>query len=172
MAEVQNNENRTVCAACGGKCCKNYGGLCHPDDIHCDGDMDVAYKNIKQMLDSGMYSIDWLEACEESKWEDVYFIRMRHVGSEVVDPAYHGKCVNLTPTGCKLPFEERAYGCKSLIPNENRACGEGTYTKYDAAEDWMPYQEILKKLKSEYPEPVPQSPPLFLGSLLGYLSDL
>ena len=75
---------------------------------------------------------------------------MRHVDAAVIDPAFMGQCVDLTPTGCDLPFDQRAYGCKSLEVDDNMNCSKGCYDKYSAAGDWLCYQDELKALMKHY----------------------
>ena len=58
---------------------------------------------------------------------------MRHVDAPIIDPAFMGPCVHLTPTGCDLSFDQRAYGCKSLEVDDEMNCSKGCYDKYSAA---------------------------------------
>ena len=147
MPNIENNENLSICAACGGGCCRHYGGILHPDDVK----GGVTVENIKVMMDTGMYGIDWYEGSIDGyDWDNVYFMHMAHVNEPKICPTWGGTCVNLTPTGCKLSFEERAYGCRSLVPNPNHKCGEGTYSKYDAMIDWLPYQSIMEEIIKLY----------------------
>jgi hypothetical protein len=75
----------------------------------------------------------------------------------------------LTESGCSLPFEERAYGCKSLIPSTNMQCGDGAYTKDLVVKDWdLPeYQQILEKFVNERYDPCQQLDDLF-DMILGF----
>jgi Fe-S-cluster containining protein len=146
MKNIENNENPSVCAKCGGKCCKHYGGLFHPEDFE-----TITEEALIKVIDNGGVSIDWLEPDEDEGYYDrVYFLRMRHVDASIIDPAFMGQCVHLTPTGCDLSFDQRAYGCKSLQVDDNMKCSKGCYDKYMAAADWMPYQDIMKKLMNHY----------------------
>ena len=150
MPNIENNENLSICAACKGGCCRHYGGILHPDDVK----GGVTFENIKKMIDTGMYGIDWYEGYgdEETNNADVYFMHMAHVNEPKVYPTFGGTCVNLTPDGCKLPFEERAYGCRALVPEESHKCGKGCYSKYDAKRDWLPYQSIMEEVVKLYRE--------------------
>ena len=163
MPKVINNENHDICKECGGKCCKHMGGFLHPNDIEVFDE-----SHIREMLDSGRYSIDWVEPYGDIPIiDDVYFLRFRHVGASIVDPSFGGRCVMLTDEGCSLPFEERAYGCKVLTPHSEHKCDDAYYKK-QVAEDWdkPEYQELLSKLRNEYDEPIDQKINQLL-SLLG-----
>ena len=146
MKKIENNENPTVCAKCGGKCCKHYGGLFHPNDFE-----ELTEEALIKVIDKGDISIDWLEPDEEFGYDErIYFLRMRHVDAAIIDPAFMGQCVHLTPTGCDLPFDQRAYGCKSLEVDDDMNCSKGCYDKYSAAADWLAYQDELKALMRHY----------------------
>ena len=148
MKKIENNENPSVCSKCGGKCCKSYGGLFHPEDFE-----EISEEALIKIIDQGDVSIDWLEPDEDFGYgQRIYFLRMRHVDAAVVDPAFVGTCVHLTPTGCDLPFDQRAYGCKTLEVDDNMNCSKGCYDKYEAAGDWLAYQDELKALKKHYIE--------------------
>ena len=151
MPKVINNENHDICKDCGGKCCKRMGGFLHPNDIAVFDE-----SHIREMLDSGRYSIDWVEPYGDIPIDDyVYFLRFRHVGAFRVDPSFGGRCVMLTDEGCSLPFEERAYGCKVLTPNSEGKCYDA-YFKDQVAKDWNKpeYQSIMSKLRHELEEPI------------------
>ena len=157
MKYVKNNES-ALCYVCKGKCCKTYGGAFHPEDI---GE-EITKDSLKKFIDRGDVSIDWLEGSPK-----VYFLRMRHVDAPIVDPLWGAQCVHLTETGCDLKFEERAYGCKTLVPAMDLCCYDGAYTKELAAEDWEPYQNILKELCAEYDDP--KSHMSYLDSMLDFI---
>ena len=144
--KIENNENPSVCAKCGGKCCKHYGGIFHPEDFE-----EISEEALIKAIDKGDISIDWLEPDENFGYDqNIYFLRMRHVDAAIIDPAFMGQCVHLTPTGCDLPFDQRAYGCKSLEVDDDMQCSKGCYDKYMAAGDWLAYQDELKALIDHY----------------------
>ena len=140
--EIQNNENTQLCAECGGKCCKHYGGFYHPSDFD-----TVDLEPLSTLIDEGGISIDWYNCADGSRG---YFLRARHVGGGVIDPSFGGQCVHLTETGCDLPFEKRPYGCRRLVPSEGSVCKEGSYKKLEAWHDWEPYMDILVMLEDKY----------------------
>ena len=166
MKEVVNNENRMYCSKCGGVCCKTMGGFLHPDDINTFDE-----ETIQKMLDSGKYSIDWVECDGKIPIdENVYFIRFRHVNAPIVDPSFGGTCVMLGENGCTLPFDERAYACKVLTPCDDTIC-TNVYTKDLVAQDWNKpeYQTILKKFVDELYNPESESEIEQIFRILGML---
>ena len=120
-----------------------------PDDIR----GEINFENLKKLLDTGKYSIDWWEGYESEKYGCIngYFIRMRNENSPIVDPSWGGTCVLLTDKGCPLTFEERPKGGRMLAcketPWDECIC---YYTKKDCADDWNKYYELLTKLCSHY----------------------
>lgn len=51
------NENKAICAPCGGKCCKRAPGLMSPEDAGLPEDKE----KFKQMVRSGLYTFDYWE---------------------------------------------------------------------------------------------------------------
>lgn len=143
---IKNNENFEICKKCGGQCCKNYGGFFHPSDL---GE-EITEEVIRKWIDRGDVSIDWYDGYGP-KIVNGYFLRMRHKNGDILDPAFKGECVHLTPSGCDLKFDERAYGCKRLVPTDGKEECSGSYDKYEAATDWEPYHGILEKIASHTP---------------------
>ena len=143
MEKIINNENIEVCKKCGGRCCKSYAGAYHPNDF---GD-NITYELLESAMETNNIAIDWYELDDGGMG---LYLRPRHVDGGKIDPSWEGQCVNLTDNGCKLSFDERPYGCKSLVPNISNACVEGTVSKLNAYEIWKPYQDILNKLYKKY----------------------
>jgi len=143
---IENNENKYLCKNCGGKCCKMYGGSFHPSDFG----VCIDYTSIKRLLtERDDISIDCLDDPDDGRING-YFLRMRHRNGSIVDFSWGGACVHLTQNGCDLPFDERPYGCKILVPGKCHDPNESGYDKYKAYDDWKEYWEILDKLKREY----------------------
>lgn len=145
MEKVINNENIEICKKCGGVCCKNYAGAYHPNDF---GD-NITYELLESAMETNNIAIDWYEMKDNEKG---FYLRPRHTDGGKVDPSWGAQCVNLTDNGCKLSFDERPYGCRTLIPNINFACEEGAFIKRMAYESWNPYHDILNKLYEKYKE--------------------
>ena len=139
---MENNENKSICSICGGKCCKRMPGLNIPDDFN--NDIRLIFKALK----SGKYCIDW--------WEDspnIYYVRPATADKIgfLKDPSWGGTCNFLTANGCSLKFEERPYTCKVLIPNETFQCGHTVGNdKYSLVLKWKPIQkELIELMESE-----------------------
>ena len=145
MKDFKKND---ICKTCKGRCCKNMGCNLSPDDI----EGDVSYDSLKNLLNTGLYSIDWWESYQTKNNEitNGYFIRARNKNSNIVDPSWGGECVMLTGTGCPLSFEKRPKGGRYLVAanNINDDCIE-YYDKKECADDWFKYYEILYKLVDE-----------------------
>jgi len=138
------------CASCGGKCCKSMGCELSTRDMKSDINKDT----IKELLESGMYSIDYWDYFTSEDGISVdegYFIRARNKNSPVVDPSWGGECVMLTDTGCSLSFEDRPFGGKSMIAKQTLE-GEckSNYGKHECAIEWFKYYDILRELVIEY----------------------
>lgn len=146
--EFVNNEDKDICAECGGCCCKSYAGAYHPADFR----HEITEEFLESLFDPAIeippVSIDWYENFEEPDRKGFY-IRPRHVGGDEVDPSYGASCALLTPTGCSLDWDHRPWQCRALKPEKNHVCG-GPDGKRLAAEAWDPYHDILEKLYNKY----------------------
>lgn len=143
MSDVPVFEVSDQCAKCQGVCCKRMGCHFSPTDFK-----EITFESLKQEIDKGFISIDWWE-----NWggPNEYYLRMRHVGSPVVDPSWGGRCILLTDTGCPLSFENRPLGARSLKPKET---ADGIcavfYSKEDCKNEWLQYEDILEDLVEYY----------------------
>lgn len=145
--EFVNNED-SVCAECGGACCKRYAGAYHPADFR----HEITEEFLESLFDPTIkitpVSIDWYENFEEPGRKGFY-IRPRHVGGDEVDPSYGATCALLTPTGCSLDWEHRPWQCRALKPEKDHVCSEPD-GKLLAAKAWDQYHDILEKLYNKY----------------------
>ena len=55
------------------------------------------------------------------------------------------ECINLTPKGCKLSYDERPMGARLLIPRSKEKCMQ-LYNMEACTADWEKHQEVLRKL--------------------------
>lgn len=136
-----------TCKECGGSCCKSMGCHISPGDLQ-----NISVESIINLIDeSQCVSIDyWVGNPITNKHEGRgYYLRMRNVDSHVIDPAYHGVCSILTPTGCPLPFTYRPKGARELAPCANSDCTT-EYTKQQCAIDWMQYKDIMQQVYQHY----------------------
>lgn len=137
---VQTFAKTEQCNICRGACCKHMGCHFSPRDFK-----EISFESLKAEIETkGYISIDWWE-----NWEDgpEYFLRMRNVGGDIIDPSWGGVCVLLTENGCPLSFEERPLGARALQPRftYDGPC-ESYYTKEDCKNEWKQYSDILREL--------------------------
>jgi hypothetical protein len=138
---TENNENKTICSACGGRCCNTMGCHYSPDDIG-----EIRVDNIMSHLNTGNVSIDWWEGdVFEKDRSHVYYLRARHKHAGILDGSWGGRCRLLTEEGCSLPFEKRPKGGRAVIPAEDFKC-KGLYSKRQCCEDWYKYQDVLDNI--------------------------
>lgn len=146
-------ENRDLCEACGGRCCKT--APCHysPRDF-----ADLSYKGLKKLLKKKGY-ISVVRFADSLTTEtarsigfmtaEFFVLRVRSRETKIaVNSAdiFKGDwCSMLSSYGCMLSYDERPYGGKMLIPLEGRKC-EQKYTIEECVKDWIPYQKVLKKV--------------------------
>jgi Fe-S-cluster containining protein len=138
-------ENKLICTSCGGKCCKSMG--CHyaPSDF-----TEITFETLNNLLAEGYTSIDWWEGdVFGGDRECTYFLRVRNVNANIVDPSWGGRCILLTDKGCKLSYQDRPKGGRSLIPNSSGDCIV-TYSKEECCQEWYDYQDILDRLVEKY----------------------
>lgn len=140
-----NNENKKVCTACGGHCCKQMPGCAYPEDFG-SNDLEIE-QNLIERLSTKKWAVDyWVQ--EEGQG---YFLRpATEKGEWPIDPSWGGRCNLLTDKGCPLSFENRPKGCRDLIPNLNDPgnCSypEGGNGKESAKEAWKPYWNMIDKV--------------------------
>lgn len=139
--EVSVYQAEPICAECRGKCCRFYACHYSPDDF-----ADKSFEALKTEIEKGKISIDWWEAEPRE-----YFLRCRHVGEPVVCGSWGGVCVNLTPDGCSLSWDERPLGGKALKPGETlKDHCVTSYKKEDCKNDWKKYDKVLHKLVEHF----------------------
>lgn len=156
IAFVGNLSNPTVCNDCKGTCCKTAPGIFLPSDLGAP-DEKLLQENIKRLLDSGLYTIDWWDGDPRPGHDDGcngYYLRPAIKGAEGrrSHPSYGGQCTLLGENGCSLRSEDRPTQCRGLLPAEDYFTNprEATCRGY-ATEDakrsyaiaWIPYRRFL-----------------------------
>lgn len=137
MTDYPVYEATSACAKCKGKCCQHMPGHYSPADFS-----DLSFEGLKAEIEKGNIAIDWWEETPKS-----YYLRARHLGEDIVHGSWGGICVNLAPWGCRLSWDERPLGCKSLKPHESpRGVCKGSYTKEICKNEWKAHSEVLLKL--------------------------
>jgi hypothetical protein len=146
--DIDEAQDTEACAACGGKCCKQYPGMTSPEDWGAP-DQEQMRTRLRAALNSGDYEFDdWFgDPTKKSGGQfDVRMIRptaQRRMGHK----GEWDRCKLLKDTGCSLPYEQRPKECRGLVPDAfDKGC-RGDYTKQQAAIDWMSYQDLLRNLE-------------------------
>ena len=132
---ISNNENRTVCSQCGGRCCKS-GPCCYvPSDLNLEN-LDLVGLITKIEL-TGYISI--------ASSAGFLYLRPKRKGGKILDFKMDGstECSLLGPNGCLLSFEERPTGGKALIPDKDFKC-KSTINERQLYKLWLPYQWLLR----------------------------
>ena len=154
----ENNENASLCAKCGGTCCKRMPGLFTPEDFGLPENVEGFKKRFKEER----LSVDWWEgdirfrdfrtegfalSQGEKLLTQTSYVRPPVVGaSKVFDPTWGGACAKHSKeTGCSLKFEDRPYECRNLVPIESMQCklSGDTLSKEQIIELWLPYQDLI-----------------------------
>lgn len=149
--DISKNVNSSVCAECGGACCKMCGCHFSPDDFE-----DISFESLKKEIEKGYISIDCVDGEVIYSDIDVYILRIRNQEAPIVDMGYRPRrpCILLTEQGCKFDYEHRPSGGKLLIPDttssfdhQNRC--NSKYSIADCCYEWKPHQKVLYQL-AEY----------------------
>jgi len=126
---MQNNENREICSACGGKCCKCSPGFAVPRDFL---KMPMFYLKPEnwQVVTHYADSRDWLVIMPQTSGGGIY-----------------GTCCFLGVLGCVLEWEFRPFECRHLKPvaDEIGRC-EARVKRDDIAPDWIQFQAELRSV--------------------------
>ena len=159
------HENASACSNCKGLCCQTLPGEILPSDLGDDLNPAQMYARIREMLQSGNYSVDWWDCPPFSK-EDLhevdrhtpgYFLRPATVRGkgQWFDASWGGTCTFHTASGCALEAQHRPSGCLSLVPRIEQdgspSCysAEGWDGKLTAAKAWWPYRGVFLRLRRE-----------------------
>ena len=142
--------NAKICSECGGECCKQCGCHFSPDDFK-----EISFNFLKQEMEKGFISIDYVDGEAIYQSFGVYILRVRNRNAPIVDLGLmRSPCILLTQNGCKLDYQHRPTGGKLLIPSTetypmlgllNRRC----YSKYSiklCCYEWQPHQKVLHNL--------------------------
>ncbi len=133
--------DHSICAKCGGRCCKNSGCYYSTRDFK-----EISFESLAIHLLKGYTSIVGIES-ELSGYDNSLVLKTRNVGQSIVDigTPVSSQCILLGKSGCSLDDTKRPYGGRALIPQEGHSCIAG-YTFREAVAEWMPYQGLLFQL--------------------------
>lgn len=171
-----NNEQKHICAECGGACCKSLPGMMFPQDVvalyrrhlrwgarripklrrwlnrmarHMRMDDALEYAFTQQFV------VDWWEGnvTDAVVGGASYFIRPRakNDSRSIRNATWGGECVFLGPNGCVKVFAHRPRVCRELSPRPggNEKCMPGA-GKYEAALAWAPWQVAVETAFRKY----------------------
>lgn len=136
-------ENLELCKSCKGSCCRAMGCHYSPEDF-----TDLSFEGLKKEIEKGYISIDYWEGNPFEDNRDIrqaYYLRIKHINSNIVDASWGGVCCLLTDSGCSLTYDCRPKGGRLLIPSKDYNCIP-EYTKQQSAMDWYVYNDVLEKL--------------------------
>lgn len=138
------NERPSLCARCGGECCRTRPGLEEPERFL--GAPDPA-----GALASALASGDWvITGPAGSRCPRPATVEERATGRAFTG-AETSPCVYLEAAGCRLPFAGRPRMCRDLEPWANGDC-QAAWGLREAAEAWAPWQglveEALRRLRA------------------------
>lgn len=142
-------ENKDICKACGGMCCKKSGCDYFVSDFK-----TITKAEIMAALETGNVSITSafrFRTLADGKMisRPLLYLRARNVDRDVIDLFSLKKtCSMLTETGCSYDFEHRPGGGVNLIPDKVKC-----YPDKNPLQEmllWEPYQGLLGKMVYRY----------------------
>ncbi|ABB32814.1 hypothetical protein Gmet_2595 [Geobacter metallireducens GS-15] len=149
---ITNNEDFSLCRACGGECCRTRPGIEAPARFLAAAN---PAEELARLLASGLwvldrhYGVPYDPGKGETGDPDRIILyprpatrRERAEGTLLVVPGA-GECVLLGDEGCTLPFAERPRACQALEPASDFAC-TAAWTRFDAAREWRHHQDTVE----------------------------
>ena len=149
-------QNRELCAACKGQCCKMAPGIYVPEDFDDDLDPKSIQIGITDLLvmHTGIVATRYCgyDQAEEGyiyiiRPTTVYEVEVPHLWANMNNM---GQCSRLKDKGCELVFEDRPFQCRKLVPSQTIS-GEinchyvNQHHSIEAlAKRWLPYQDVIK----------------------------
>lgn len=150
--DAPENFNPSICAECGGECCKRCGCEFSPDDFE-----EISFEFLKKEIEKGFITIEMIDSDGYELQDSTLILRMRNKNSPIVDSQWKKTpCILFTEKGCKLDYAHRPTGGKLLRPSEEktgtifrrRRCSS-TYSIESCCYEWWPHQKVLYEL-AEY----------------------
>lgn len=150
----RSNVDADTCRECGGQCCKRCGCFYSPDDFK-----DLSFNAMCEEIEKGCITIELVDLDMLMIGSSyAYGIRARNKNGFVVEERRfrpQGECVYLTPTGCRLQYEERPANGRLLIPS--RYCtSDGLHVCYssygveESLREWQLYFDLVMQLVEKY----------------------
>lgn len=132
-----------LCKKCKGACCKRMGCEISPSQIKGLSKDNSAEKQnteiILKVLKTGIISVDWWIAQDRE-----YYLRMRNVDANVIDPSFGGQCMCLSETGCMLEDKFRPMTGLDLccVERDGKFYADENQCRYDkegCKNEWLEY---------------------------------
>jgi len=150
MKVLTNNEHRSICARCGGQCCRTRPGIEAPDRFLAQTDPAAALTELlarREWVLETHYGVPYTPGVTApDPGRIIHYPRPATVGEQSrsdADLSAADDCIYLTPTGCSLAFEARPRMCRELIPDSCFEC-ETPWGRREAALAWLPHQDIVQ----------------------------
>lgn len=141
-------QNPSLCAECGGSCCKHNGCSYLPMDFQ-----DLSFNGLKTELEKGYISIISQPVFYEKHVKILLYVRTRNEGRPIVDFLTTKRACRLwTPNGCPFSIEDRPSLGIMCIPgyeNGNLSC-HPIVTDSILETLWYKHQKTLKALVSHF----------------------
>jgi len=143
-------EDKSICAKCGGYCCKKCGCDYFVSDFE---SMKIDY--LINVLNEGRTSVvSFLNFQRLSNGklvcEPLLALRARNINRDAIDLlSFKTTCASLEENGCYFDLEHRPSGGASLVPGENMTC-YNSVDKLDELKKWIPYQQILERIVKRF----------------------
>lgn len=143
-------EDKSICAKCGGYCCKKSGCDYFVSDFE---SMKIDY--LINVLNEGRTSIvaflDFKRLPNgKLVCEPLLALRARNINRDVIDLlSFKTTCASLEENGCHFDLEHRPSGGAALIPGKNMTC-HNSVDYLGELEKWRPYQKVLERIVKRY----------------------
>ena len=150
MTKPATNEHQTLCALCGGQCCRTRPGIESPERFLALPDPVAALAELfmqRSWTFETHYGVPYTPGITAPEPDRI--IRyprpttIAEQSSDSIPPGTSDDCVYLTRTGCMLSFADRPRMCRELEPDSYFEC-ESPWGRREAALAWLPYQSIMQ----------------------------
>lgn len=146
-------KDESMCAKCGGACCKTVGCIYSIRQFYDERTGLLKVKKIKEILKQGNVSI----ACQPinnfcgDAWTFILYLKARDEGADVIDIlGKGGPCVNLLDSGCKLKENEKPLYGKTVKPTKIGGPCEQTANARSFVYDCLLFHKELATVLEEY----------------------
>lgn len=135
--------NRELCKECGGKCCRNGGGIYAPEDFE-----ELTFNSILKLYYENR--IMFYPVFDSKRKRAGFILRVPQKGCEKIQRqlnSVNGECAFWdAKRGCTCKdYHSRPRGCKLMIPQKKNGRLECVpiYDEEEALEEWLRYEPIV-----------------------------